>query len=134
MHLWCVPTCWVHKCEYTFRNPVINNDKESWNCNYRLSYEQWLRNLSFLLEKNIFFKWSIIDAAHIVSKILCVTIIWIRKFDSFLVLIVDRSSRTYFSNASLATSAMTNYQWGETFCARMEVISMIKPKVIFCVE
>lgn len=134
MHLWCVSTCWVHKCEYAFRNPVIINDKESWNCNYRLSYEQWLRNLSFLLEKNMFFKWSIIDATHIVSKILCVTIIWIRKFDSFLVLIVDRSSRTYFSNASRAASAMTNYQWGETFCARMQVISMIKPKVIFCVE
>lgn len=134
MHLWCVSTCWAHKCEYAFRNPVIINDKESWNCNYRLSYEQWLRNLSFLLEKNMFFKWSIIDATHIVSKILCVTIIWIRKFDSFLVLIVDRSSRTYFSNASRAASAMTNYQWEETFCARMQVISMIKPKVIFCVE
>ena len=134
MHLWCVSTCWVHKCEYAFRNPVIIDDKESWNCNYRLSYEQWLRNLSFLLEKNMFFKWSIIDATHIVSKILCVTIIWIRKFDSFLVLIVDRSSRTYFSNASRAASAMTNYQWEETFCARMQVISMIKPKVIFCVE
>ena len=134
MHLWCVSTCWVHKCEYAFRNPVIINDKESWNCNYRLSYEQWLRNLSFLLEKNMFFKWSIIDATHIVSKILCVTIIWIRKFDSFLVLIVDRSSRTYFSNASRAASAKTNYQWEETFCARMQVISMIKPKVIFCVE
>lgn len=134
MHLWCVSTCWVHKCEYAFRNPVIINDKESWNCNYRLSYEQWLRNLSFLLEKNMFFKWSIIDATYIVSKILCVTIIWIRKFDSFLVLIVDRSSRTYFSNASRAASAMTNYQWEETFCARMQVISMIKPKVIFCVE